>query len=149
MRQIRLTSEKKYNFKDINIKIGTTNRLMPEVIYLESSLYVIPLFDNENYDKEIKKLRYFLKKNITNILNKKIFNKNIFKKEFLFDVDTPINYYKYNKKSFFKISFFFRQNGYNTIKDLYEILEEEIKDYVYLLFNKLKEMNFSYSKTKK
>lgn len=148
----RINSE--YKIKDdtsnFNVKMGTSNKKNPEVIYTTLTSYITPVDEDENYDfllsidKDIKK---YIKALITNY--------NDCEKEIITVVDIAMNRVVYNKPSFLDVQIYFKpkkttliSNNYNFITvstKLYNNYVSYIMDYIDKILNN---NGFISSKTK-
>ena len=143
----RLNIEK--NIKDdfFNIKIGTVNRLNPQIIYFEVKTFVSPLEEYDNYSHIFS----FLRKELSKILTNKLIDNEYFTKKFILDFQVANSGIKINKKSILNFQLFLRQkdNDIKNLKEIKKISEPIIKELLFELKEKINSFNFLVTKTKK
>ncbi len=143
----RLNIEKKIKNDFFNIKIGTVNRLNPQVIYFEVRTFISPMEEYSNYNYVFSSLRKELSRNLT----EKLSNNKYFNKKFILDFQVANSGVKVNKKSYLTFQLFLKQNG-NELKELKEI-KKISEPFMTEILNELKQniidFNFSITKTKK
>lgn len=143
----RLNIEKKIKNDFFNIKIGTVNRLNPQVIYFEVRTFISPMEEYGNYNYVFSSLRKELSRNLT----EKLSNNKYFNKKFILDFQVANSGVKVNKKSYLTFQLFLKQNG-NELKELKEI-KKISEPFMTEILNELKQniidFNFSITKTKK
>ena len=62
---VRLNSEKKIENDSFKLKIGTTNKINPMVIYVEGKAFISPEDDKEDYAKDIAEIKHVFKQSIS------------------------------------------------------------------------------------
>ena len=65
---VRLNSEKTINHELFKIKIGTTNKINPKVIYVEGRTFIQPLNEKNNYTTELTGIKRSFNKIIQNFI---------------------------------------------------------------------------------
>ena len=144
---VRLNSEKKIENEDFKIKIGTTNKVNPIIIYVEGKAFISPTDDKEDYSKDISEIKHVLKQSISSHLH----SVNNFDNKYIVDFQVASNGIQINKKSFLSFQFLMRQNKDNVLK-LIEV-KNTSSDMVLDIVNDLKEAiverGFLLTKTKK
>ena len=144
---VRLNSEKKIENDDFKIKIGTTNKINPIIIYVEGRAFISPTFDQDDYNKEIAEIKHVLKQSISQHLQ----TTDKFDNKYIVDFQVASNGIQINKKSFLSFQFLIRQNKDNVLK-LIEV-KNGSSDMVLEIVNDLKnaivEHGFVLTKTKK
>lgn len=143
---LRLNKEIKINCSDnIILKYGSVNKNDPQIIYVSGKMWISPTY-NGDFETPINFIRSNFKKELSKILK----NSVLFDNKFILDFDiNPLNLIC-NKKTFFSISFFIKQNGEKII-NLKNIKNIIISNFGYLfrdLENELNENDFEISKTK-
>ncbi len=143
---IRLNKEIKIDScKNICLKYGSVNKNDPQVIYVSGKMWICPTYDGD-FATPINLAYNNFKKELSKILNDSV----VFDKKHILDFDiNPENLIK-DKKKFFSISFFIKQNSdklinLNNMKNLIS------SNFGYLfreLENSLIENDFEISKTK-
>lgn len=144
---IRLNSEKKIENEDFKIKIGTTNKLNPIIIYVEGKAFITPTDDKDDYARDISEIKHILKQSISEHLH----SSENFDSKYIVDFQVASNGIQINKKSFLSFQFLMRQNKDNVMK-LVEVKNNSSK-MVLEIVNDLKdsiiEHGFLLSKSKK
>lgn len=108
---IRLNKEIKLDCCDsIILKYGSINRNDPQVIYITGKMWVCPKFEGE-YESIVNQLYSNFKKALSVTLK----NSPMFENKFILDFDINPNNLVYNKKKFFSISVFIKQNPGNIV----------------------------------
>ena len=147
MAETRLNSEKRIDNENFKLKIGTTNKIDPVVVYIEGRTFISPQEDKEDYSKDISEIKH----NFSRAISKNISNSPLFDRKFILDFQVASKGISLTKKSFLSFQFLLRQNKDNVmkLKDLKEHCEELIKNIVNSLEENIVEHNFVISKTKK
>ena len=147
MAETRLNSEKKIEDENFKLKIGTTNKIDPVVVYVEGRTFISPQEDKDDYSKDISEIKH----NFSRAISKNISNSPLFDRKFILDFQVASKGISLTKKSFLSFQFLLRQNKDNVmkLKDLKERCEELIKNIVSSLEENIVEHNFVISKTKK
>lgn len=144
---VRLNSEKKIENDDFKIKIGTTNKINPIIIYVEGKAFISPTYDKEDYSRDISEIKHVLKQSISEHLH---LAKN-FDNKYIVDFQVASNGIRLNKKSFLSFQFLMRQNKDNVLK-LIEV-KNNSSEMVLSIINDLKDAiidrGFELTKTKK
>lgn len=143
----RVTSEKKINSDKFNLKIGTTTRTNPLVVYVEGRTFISPLSYKEDYSRDIFELRRTLKNSISEGLHQT----TLFENKYIIDFQVAANGIAVNKKSFLSFQFFLKQNRDKILmlKDLKESAEGMVIGIVDSLEKDILRHDFVLSKTKK
>ena len=134
----------------INIKIGTSDKKNPEVIYTALSTYIVPL--NEDIDEEtISEFDNLLKKHIKNLIK----TDNLCTKDIIVVVDAAVGRMSCGKQTFLEIQIYFKPSEltlkqYNKkFKDIStEIYKHYIINIISFIKNKLIEEDLTLSKIK-
>lgn len=147
MAETRLNSEKRIDNENFKLKIGTTNKIDPVVVYIEGRTFISPQEDKEDYSKDISEIKH----NFSRAISKNISGSQLFDRKFILDFQVASKGISLTKKSFLSFQFLLRQNKDNVmkLKDLKEHCEELIKNIVNSLEENIVEHNFVISKTKK
>ena len=144
---VRLNSEKKIENEDFKIKIGTTNKINPIIIYVEGRAFITPTFDQDDYNKEIAEIKHVLKQSISQHLQ----TTDKFDNKYIVYFQVASNGIQVNKKSFLSFQFLIRQNKDNVLK-LIEVKNNSsnmVLEIVNDLKNSIVEHGFVLTKTKK
>lgn len=147
MAETRLNSEKKIDAENFKLKIGTTNKIDPVVVYVEGRTFISPQDEKDDYSKDISEIKHSLSRAIS----RNISNSPLFDRKFILDFQVAAKGISLSKKSFLSFQFLLRQNKNNILKlkDLKERCGELIKKIVDSLEENIVEHNFIVSKTKK
>ena len=144
----RSNSEKKIEHDLFKLKIGTTNNISPEVIYVEGRTFIMPTFDEASYSKDIKEISHAFKKNVSRLLS----NNDFFEDKFILDFQVAVNGIKMDKKSFLSFQFLLKQKNKEKLLKLNEsknILCKSIIDIIDDLQKDIVDHGFIITKTKK
>lgn len=144
---MRLTKKKKLDINHtLEMSCGTTNRLNPQIIFVEGKFWLEPKTEME-YEKILSPLVSKLRKDLKNSIR---YKQNEWDNKLIFDVDIKYNSLVPNKKSFVDFEIYFKQNNDN-VKDVLEI-SDDITALLKPLFDdfvgELIENDFIMSKTK-
>ena len=144
---VRLNSEKKIENDSFKLKIGTTNKINPMVIYVEGKAFISPEDDKEDYAKDIAEIKHVFKQSISDGLC----TTDVFDNKYIIDFQAASSGIAINKKSFLSFQFLVRQKRDNVMKltDVKAKTERMILNIVDSLKNAILEHNFSLTKTTK
>lgn len=142
----RLNSENKIEHNFFTLKLGTTNKQNPQVIYIEGRTFISPNEDKDSYEKDLRDLKIFLKKKIYQAL----VNSDYFWKEYILDFQIANSGVRLGKKSFLSFEVLLKQRGKNVLK-LKEI-KNNCQDTILEIINSFKDeiirKGFCVTKTK-
>lgn len=93
---------------DNNLKIGTTDKKNPKVIYFEWGYYIRPKIKKEQYFQDIESV----KKELADFLKNYMKNATALKKDYLFFTEIAEDRIFYNKKSFFTFQLLMKPNDF-------------------------------------
>jgi hypothetical protein len=144
---VRLNSEKKIENENFKLKIGTTNKINPMVIYVEGKAFISPLEEKDDYSRDISEMKHALKRSISTNL----YSADNFDNKYIVDFQVASSGVAVNKKSFLSFQFLLRQKRDNIMKlsDVKAISEGMINNIADALRDSIIEHNFVLSKTKK
>lgn len=145
---MRLNSEKKIECENFKLKVGTTNKNKPTVIYFEGRTFICPMIDKDSYVKDFNEIKRKLKLAISEKLSKS----QLFADKFILDFQVASNGVMVNKRSFLYFQFILRQNPQNEILAFAKIKAdavEFIEDVVTSLEEIIVSYDFTLNKTKK
>ena len=147
VKKLRLNSEKSLQHKTFKLKLGTTNKNNPLVVYVEGHAFICPQEEKDSYTKDISDFKYTLQRSIRNLLC----NNDYLQKEYILDFQIANSGIKINKKSFLSFEFLMKQPKEKILKlnDVKKHTEAQIYEVVDTLEKKIRSHNFSLSKTKK
>ena len=146
-KQKRNSVEKKIDNQFFRLKLGTVNRMNPEVIYLEGKTFIIPVDDDRDYSNTLKIMR----KGLSRIVNNALFNNKYFKSNYILDLQVANSGVSLEKKSFLTFQLLLRQypeaiNDLKKVKNncegFFTSITDELGDFI-------KEHGFVITKTKK
>lgn len=142
----RLNSELKINNNFFTIKIGTTNKETPQVIYIEGRTFISPIEEKDCYEHDIRNLKLFLQKKINSILS----NNELFETKYILDFQIANSGIRINKKSFLSFEFLIKQknNPLLKLKDLKEKMADMIDDIMFSFKESIQKQGFYITKTK-
>ena len=110
----RLNTEIKFKNGGFKVKIGTTNRLKPNTIYIDLGGYIIPNDDKSNYDEDVYQLDKMLNKNI----KKQLLYNEFFDKKYICVVETAQDRMKIGKSSYISLQCHLKQSGNLNVNDI-------------------------------
>ena len=144
---MRLNSEKKIDDNNFKLKIGTTNKIKPLIVYIEGRTFICPIESKEDYSRDISEI----KRGLSRAISRNLQECTLFDKRFIVDFQVASKGISLNKKSFLSFQFLLRQNKDNILKlkDLKVSAEDIIKNIIEELSDNITEHNFTISKTKK
>jgi len=144
---VRLNSEKKIENDSFKLKIGTTNKINPMVIYVEGKAFICPTDDKDDYTRDVAEMKHVLKQSISSGL----MGSDIFDNKYIVDFQVASNGIAVNKKSFLSFQFLMRQKRDNVMKltEVKDKSENMINGIVDDLKECISEHNFELYKTKK
>lgn len=144
---IRSNSEKNIMHDLFKLKIGTTQKIDPKVIYFEGRTFIKPLQEKEEYGYDILNI----KRKFNKIIQGFIETNNLFSQKYILDVQVAKSGISMNKRSYLSFQCFLRQKDNNNIlklKDIKEKTENAIQNVLNDLTSYIEECEFSVSKTK-
>lgn len=144
---VRLNNEKKIENEDFKLKIGTTNKINPIVIYVEGKAFICPTDDKDDYSRDISEIKHQFKRSIS----ENLYGTDVFDGKYIMDFQVASSGISVNKKSFLSFQFLLRQKANNIMK-LSEVKtksESMILEIVGSLKDSILAHNFQLSKTKK
>ena len=109
----RFNSERKINKNGFKIKIGTTNRLTPNTVYIDLGGYIIPQNNKNSYIDDVMNIDADLKKRLKEQLNNNIFSKN-----YICVFETAHERMKQGKSSYISLQYHLKQNGNLLTEDI-------------------------------
>lgn len=143
---VRVNSELKIPHDTFQVKIGTTNRLNPRVIYWEAKTFISPIYEKDDYDKDIRDIKRFLSK----LVSDAIANSEYFDKRYIIDFRLANSGIKVNKNSFLSFEFLLKQIKEEPLKlkEINEIYEEIVVQLLNQLTSFIEGKDFTVSKKK-
>lgn len=146
-KHVRLTSEKSLQHDTFKLKLGTMDKTNPLVVYLEGKVFITPNEEKDSYTKDMKDIKYGLKKTIRDNLS----GTNFLQNDYILEFQIADSGIKVNKKSFLTFELLLRQQTGNVLKfsDIKKNSEPHLYNIVNSLQQNIVEHNFSLSKTKK
>ena len=147
MANVRLNNEKKIDSEYFKLKIGTTNKLEPMIIYIEGRTFICPQKDKDDYSKDISELKTGLKRKLSQLLS----GTELFDDKFIMDFQIASKGIIKDKKSFLFFQILLRQKKDNILK--LKDVKDKSKDFIDELVNhfaqNIMEHNFEITKIKK
>lgn len=146
-KEARLNNEKRIENQNFRLKIGTTNKLQPIVVYVEGKAFISPKEEKYDYTKDVSEIRHSFKQSITEGLYKTA----LFDNKYILDFQVATSGIKPEKKSFLSFQFYLRQNkdDIKKLPDLKNLAGEFITEVVDSLSDSIYEHGFEITKTKK
>ena len=144
---VRLNSEKKIENESFKLKIGTTNKINPMVIYVEGKAFISPLDEKDDYAKDLSEIKHALKRSISDNLCET----DNFDNKYILEFQVASSGVAVNKKSFLSFQFLLRQRRDNVMKlsDVKNASTEMISNIADALRDSILEHNFELTKKKK
>ena len=147
MVKTRLNNEKKIDNENFKLKIGTTNKLSPVIVYIEGKAFITPNEERYDYSKDISEMKHCLRRSIGSHLSET----NLFDNKFILDFQVATGGIKMNKKSFLSFQFYLRQDK-DDVKKLTDLKNNAcgiINEIVNELSDCIVDHGFEIAKTKK
>lgn len=144
---VRLNTEKKIEHDTFRLKIGSTNKIEPKVIYIEGRTFITPTEEKDSYGSDISSIKHLMSTSI----RKNLCSSPMFDEKFIFVFDIAESGMSINKKSFLSFQFLIKQKGDDILllKDVKEKAEPYIQSVMDDLSNGLTKYKFTASKCKK
>lgn len=143
----RTNCEKRIEHEKFNLKIGTTNRNNPLVVYVEGKTFISPTVEKNSYNCDISDI----KKNLNRFISNELKSSTMFEENHILDFQVAQSGINVNKKSFLNFQFLFKQKKDKIMK--IKDIKEKSKPFIYDILSHLEESivnhDFSISKTKK
>ena len=112
MKSIRLNRERKIDNDIFKVKIGTTNKENPQVIYVDGRVFLSPSEVMDNYSDEIEDIR----KNFKRTIGERLRTNEIFEDRFILNFDISSSRMIKDKRSFLSFQFFLKQKNTAPLK---------------------------------
>lgn len=143
----KINSEKKIENDKFNLRIGTTDRMNPLVVYIEGRTFISPEEEKESYNRDI----YEIKRALKNSISENIQQSNLFENKFILDFQLAENGVAKDKKSNLTFQFMLIQHKDNILKisDVHNNAHEVIDAIINVLERAIYEHDFAIYKTKK
>lgn len=109
----RFNSEKKIEKNGFKIKIGTTNRLNPNTVYIDLGGYIVPQYEKDKYFEEFSSIDKSFNKKLKNSLNKEVYESN-----FICVLDTAYERMQKGKKSYISMQCHLKQKNKLTTDEI-------------------------------
>lgn len=145
---VRLNSEKTIEHNLFKLKIGTTNKIEPKVVYVEGRTFIQPLQEKDDYSVDITSI----KRNFNKIIQKFVNSNDLFSQKYILDFQVAQSGISTLKRSFLSFQFLLRQKNDNKIlklKDIKQKSENDIQNVLDDLIKCIRECDFTVSKTKR
>lgn len=122
----KINSEIKFNDGIFKVKIGTTNKKHPDIIYVEIGTYISPNEDKKSYKNDIFSLDSELRKYIEN----KLCANEYLKDSFILVTDCPFERMEIGKKSYFEMQLFIKPDKKLFEEGRFSDMASKIKDFL-------------------
>lgn len=144
---LRLNREKKIDNDIFKIKIGTTNKENPRIVYVDGRVFISPTEEMKNYGDEIEDIRKNFKKNI----GERLKSSQLFDNRFILNFDISSSRMIKDKRSFLSFQFYLKQKSENPLKmnTLKTKSEVFINNLISSLREDVEEHKFAVYKTRK
>lgn len=145
---VRLNSEKTILNENFKLKIGTTNKVNPQVVYVEGSAHIKPLKEQDDYSRDIVEMKRFFNRTIQKYLT----GDKLYVPKYIFDFQIAQSGISMHKKSSLSFQFLLRQRSDKQImklKDIKAASENLINNIINEFTEHIKSHNFSITKTKR
>lgn len=148
----KINSEKAISDDLFKLKVGTTDKKIMGVVYIEGSCYLMPNFSRENYSSSVKDLVNSINKEICGIFKNVALTSDA---KYVSNFEIAEDHISQRKRSCFSFQIFFQPKKLNIGRNISGFKEyyDEISRIVSNLLPKFKEMinkqGFSIYKTKK
>ena len=147
-KSVRLNSEKTISNANFKIKIGTTNKVDPQVVYIEGKTFIQPEEVKDDYTRDISEIKRKFNRSLQSNLSKD----QLFTNKYICEFQVAKNGIASNKKTFLSFQFLFRQRSDRKImklKDIKNASEPLINNIVNELADHIENHNFTITKTKR
>lgn len=143
---VRLNSEIKINHDLFTLKLGTTNKVNPQVIYIEGRTFISPLEEKETYEKDIRDFKTIIQRKLNELLR----DNEYFYKNYILDFQIANSGVRVGKKSFLSFEFLLKQRkkDFLKLKDIKNLCLDFFLEVISSLETSIREHNFNISKTK-
>ena len=147
VKKVRLNSEKSLQHKTFKLKLGTTNKNNPFVVYVEGHAFISPQEEKDSYVRDVSDFKFTLQKGVREVLC----TSEYLEKDYILDFQIANSGIKINKKSFLSFEVLLKQPKEKILKlnDVKKHTEDKIYQVVDSLEQNIRNHNFSLSKTKK
>lgn len=138
--------EKKIKRGEFTIKIGSTDRNNPRVLFFEGTTYVKPTFETESYVEIINGIEKYLRRQITEMVKKS----TIFEGDYIAHLNLPSERMKKDKYSRLRFEYYLIQPKESVIS-VKDILKENLNEHLIPFIEmekKFKEFDFEISNNK-
>ena len=145
---VRLNSEKTINHELFKIKIGTTNKINPKVIYVEGRTFIQPLNEKNSYTTELTGIKRGFNKIIQNFIE----SNDLFSKKYILDFQVAQSGISTLKRSFLSFQFLLKQKNEENVlklKDIKQKSECDIQNVLNDLTRCIEDYDFEVTKTKR
>lgn len=145
---VRLNSEKTIANDYFKVKIGTTNKVNPQVVYVEGKTFIKPINEKEDYNKDVIELKRAFNKTI----QKYLAGDKVYIPKYIFDFQVAQSGISTQKKSFLTFQFLLRQRTDKQImklKDIKIASENLINNIIDEFSEHIKTHEFTITKTKR
>ena len=143
----RTNCEKKIEHEKFNLKIGTTNRNNPLVVYIEGKTFISPNVEKNSYNIDISNIKKSFNRHISNELK----TSSLFESNHILDFQVAQSGINVNKKTFLNFQLLFKQKKDKIMK--MKDIKEKSTPFIYNILNMLEDCivdhEFSLFKIKK
>lgn len=143
----KIHSEINFYDTDFKVKICTTNKKNPEIVYIQLGTYLKPLEKKSIYTNEID----FFDKNSKKFLRNKLKHSLSYDNDFIFIIDIADERMNIDKKSFLDIQIHIKRsnNDEKNFKNISKKLYNEcVLDFISFIKENLNDIGFEYFKNK-
>lgn len=145
---IRLNSEKRINNDLFKLKIGTTNKINPQIIYIEGKTFISPEEKKTNYSEELSTMRSTLVNSLSRSLTKtQLFVPN----KYIIDFQVAKTGINPSKRSFLGFQLMLKQKfaPFKKVSDVKDEYEPLLNNIISTLVDKIQDLHFNIYKSKK
>ena len=146
-KEARLNNEKRIDNQNFRLKIGTTNKIQPIVVYVEGKAFISPKEEKFDYAKDVSEIRHTFKQSIS----ENLYKTPLFDNKYILDFQVATSGIKPDKKSFLSFQFYLRQNkdDVRKLSELKTLADGFITEVVDALSETIFDHGFEITKTKK
>jgi len=145
----KINSEAKIDNELFKIKIGTTDKKNPDIVYFEIGSYISPTVEMDNYKKSIENVN----KTTKSFLNQLFYSNELCENDFIFISDIADERISKGKKSYMEMQIYIKPKTSLKCKKFAEITEkmniECISKILPVIKSNLKDNGFECYKTRK
>ena len=120
----KINTEKDIPTQTFKVKMGTTDKKNPEIIYIQAGVYIKSTEEKKTYSNDVNEIR----KGYKSIIKDMTLNNEIFKDCYIATIDICSERISTNKKSYITFEFYLKQNNVVLDKERLDFVNSVIKE---------------------